>query len=403
MPPQHEVALFAASQLLRPELKLSDYASVVAQSGPVELYVCPHVTKPPPAKPKASARPTDARKGATSGGTDATPGSGPDGMDATMRKGLPPDQLELLNAMAAAHPAEHKAAMLQLQENISATLQQAGLSVDNLRIEFDGVLDAPPAGAPVPGAGEPSGEGRQIGTLPMRSGLMGPTRRMPAMIPLSSLLDGATLPNGQPGLARENLAGKMRANAEAMMAECQAQSDAELEKVCAKMVSEMKPTAASGSTVTSEEARRAAKKEEASWGKGLAKGFFSARPKRKGKPAACKQPAPEPASEPACSVMPKDICTEVAADVTADAAADVAVETRPPKRVATACKGDRCASCACRLPITASLQSKCRCGQLFCGQHMHSHVCNFDYRAATQRQLRDETPVIAPAKLHSSV
>ena len=66
-------------------------------------------------------------------------------------------------------------------------------------------------------------------------------------------------------------------------------------------------------------------------------------------------------------------------------------------------KGDRCAECDCRLPITARLQSLCRCGALYCGAHMHRHTCTFDYRAEAKCRLREAAPVIAPAKLEGSL
>ena len=55
--------------------------------------------------------------------------------------------------------------------------------------------------------------------------------------------------------------------------------------------------------------------------------------------------------------------------------------------------------CAVRLPLTACVQSRCKCGQLFCAGHMHCHACTFDYRSAARAKLQADNPEIAPAKL----
>ena len=41
----------------------------------------------------------------------------------------------------------------------------------------------------------------------------------------------------------------------------------------------------------------------------------------------------------------------------------------------------RCSCCNKRLNAICNIVSKCRCGNLFCHNHMHSHNCMFDYRS----------------------
>ena len=84
------------------------------------------------------------------------------------------------------------------------------------------------------------------------------------------------------------------------------------------------------------------------------------------------------------------------ADKAAAQAAGKESSAAPPPKVP---KGERCAECSGRLPMTACLHSKCRCGKLFCGKHMHAHVCSFDYRVATQRDLREAMPHVAYPKM----
>jgi len=45
--------------------------------------------------------------------------------------------------------------------------------------------------------------------------------------------------------------------------------------------------------------------------------------------------------------------------------------------------------------VTAAVQARCRCGELFCPTHMHAHRCAFDYKTKMKVQL----PKVEPAKL----
>ena len=60
----------------------------------------------------------------------------------------------------------------------------------------------------------------------------------------------------------------------------------------------------------------------------------------------------------------------------------------------------RCGACTRRLPLTAFLQCKCRCGGAYCGEHLHAHECQFDFKSAQQRQqLAAAHPKLSAPKL----
>jgi len=142
-----------------------------------------------------------------------------------------------------------------------------------------------------------------------------------------------------------------------------------LEGVCAKLVHDLQR----GPPAAEAEAPHDARQREKEWGKGLSKGFLS-RPKKRRK--AVRPPAPPTETLEAPSVPAK------------------------PTRKATA--GACCATCAVRLPaMTASLQARCRCGELFCARHMHAHACKHDYKAAQALHLRDANPKVEPPKLEA--
>jgi predicted amidophosphoribosyltransferase len=58
----------------------------------------------------------------------------------------------------------------------------------------------------------------------------------------------------------------------------------------------------------------------------------------------------------------------------------------------------RCSSCRKRVGLTGF---RCRCGDLFCGQHRYSdrHGCSYDYRAAARDAIAKENPVVCAAKV----
>ena len=177
----------------------------------------------------------------------------------------------------------------------------------------------------------------------------------------------------------------------------QQQREEQLEVACAKMVQKLQKAAADAPAATPPTSAAAKKKEAASFGSGLAKGFFG-KPKDKKRKGAAKKAvdvrgaADKPGSEPCCAP-----CAPADAD---KENTRVLPPAAPPAKVR---KGDRCACCNVRLPITAVVQSKCRCGELYCSAHMHSHTCTFDYKTTFKDKLRHDTPVVAPAKLPNAI
>ncbi|KAH7674129.1 AN1-like Zinc finger domain-containing protein [Dioscorea alata] len=58
----------------------------------------------------------------------------------------------------------------------------------------------------------------------------------------------------------------------------------------------------------------------------------------------------------------------------------------------------RCAGCRKRVGL---MGFRCRCGELFCGDHRYSdrHDCSFDYKAAGKAAIARENPVVRAAKI----
>lgn len=69
-----------------------------------------------------------------------------------------------------------------------------------------------------------------------------------------------------------------------------------------------------------------------------------------------------------------------------------------PKRPASVRLGNRCFSCLRKVGLTGF---RCRCGDLFCGQHRYSdtHDCSFDYKALGREQISKANPVVRAAKI----
>ncbi|XP_039116941.1 zinc finger A20 and AN1 domain-containing stress-associated protein 11-like [Dioscorea cayenensis subsp. rotundata] len=61
-------------------------------------------------------------------------------------------------------------------------------------------------------------------------------------------------------------------------------------------------------------------------------------------------------------------------------------------------KVSRCCKCRRRVGLTGF---RCRCGELFCGEHRYSdrHACSFDYKAAGKAAIERENPVVRAAKI----
>lgn len=78
-------------------------------------------------------------------------------------------------------------------------------------------------------------------------------------------------------------------------------------------------------------------------------------------------------------------------DLSESAAATVEAWRRHPKR---------CHVCRKKVGL---LGFRCRCGDIYCGQHRHpeSHACTIDYKLAGRKRIKCENPVTKPQKLSS--
>ncbi|KAJ0987033.1 hypothetical protein J5N97_005389 [Dioscorea zingiberensis] len=65
---------------------------------------------------------------------------------------------------------------------------------------------------------------------------------------------------------------------------------------------------------------------------------------------------------------------------------------------APARKVNRCSGCRRRVGL---MGFRCRCGELFCGEHRYSdrHACSFDYKAAARAAIEKENPIVRAAKI----
>ncbi|XP_019157300.1 PREDICTED: zinc finger A20 and AN1 domain-containing stress-associated protein 5-like [Ipomoea nil] len=65
----------------------------------------------------------------------------------------------------------------------------------------------------------------------------------------------------------------------------------------------------------------------------------------------------------------------------------------PPRREVS-----RCSGCRRKVGLTGF---RCRCGELFCGEHRYSdrHDCSYDYKAAGRETIARENPVVKAAKI----
>ncbi|KAE8815335.1 Zinc finger A20 and AN1 domain-containing stress-associated protein 1 [Hordeum vulgare] len=59
---------------------------------------------------------------------------------------------------------------------------------------------------------------------------------------------------------------------------------------------------------------------------------------------------------------------------------------------------NRCSSCRKRVGLTGF---RCRCGDVFCGEHRYSdrHGCSYDYKAAARDAIARDNPVVRAAKI----
>ena len=154
-----------------------------------------------------------------------------------------------------------------------------------------------------------------------------------------------------------------------------------LEAVCASMVDQVAalPSAGAGApqgTVDAvgaddrkaTDAARRRKQEEASWGKGLSKGFLSRPPRKKRRAATSsaesthKENAARPTSKETANApaVPPQALTEASKSSTA---AGAAVTGASPELQSARSERPRCAVCFARLPVTALVGSMCRCSR----------------------------------------
>ncbi|CAN4080520.1 unnamed protein product [Withania somnifera] len=59
---------------------------------------------------------------------------------------------------------------------------------------------------------------------------------------------------------------------------------------------------------------------------------------------------------------------------------------------------NRCSGCRKKVGLTGF---RCRCGELFCGEHRYSdrHDCSYDYKTAGREAIARENPVVKAAKI----
>ncbi|KAE9584886.1 hypothetical protein Lal_00024299 [Lupinus albus] len=59
---------------------------------------------------------------------------------------------------------------------------------------------------------------------------------------------------------------------------------------------------------------------------------------------------------------------------------------------------NRCSSCRRKVGLTGF---RCRCGDVFCGEHRYSdrHDCSYDYKGAGKEAIARENPVIRASKI----
>ena len=63
-------------------------------------------------------------------------------------------------------------------------------------------------------------------------------------------------------------------------------------------------------------------------------------------------------------------------------------------------KRSRCAVCRARLSaVLLAAAHTCKCGNTYCGAHMHDHPCSFDFHREAASLLTKQNPVVAPTSL----
>jgi hypothetical protein len=71
------------------------------------------------------------------------------------------------------------------------------------------------------------------------------------------------------------------------------------------------------------------------------------------------------------------------------------VKDQPPQGLATP---SRCTQCRKKVGLTGF---KCKCGELFCGQHRYAeaHNCDFDYKTTERQKLAEANPLCQAQKI----
>lgn len=80
---------------------------------------------------------------------------------------------------------------------------------------------------------------------------------------------------------------------------------------------------------------------------------------------------------------------------------DRTVEMKPEKtntKTVTMKVVNRCSGCRKRVGLTGF---RCRCGEMFCGEHRYSdrHDCSYDYKSAGREVIARDNPVVKAAKI----
>jgi len=59
-----------------------------------------------------------------------------------------------------------------------------------------------------------------------------------------------------------------------------------------------------------------------------------------------------------------------------------------------------CLICKKKLKLYQILTSKCKCGKLYCNNHLHDHACTHDFKGTHQSHLQNNLQVIEFKKIN---
>lgn len=60
----------------------------------------------------------------------------------------------------------------------------------------------------------------------------------------------------------------------------------------------------------------------------------------------------------------------------------------------------KCFSCQKKLKLVIAIKSKCRCENIYCSEHLITHICKFDYKSLQREKIIQENPQIICDKLN---